>query len=378
MAKLKSEAAGQSVTSSAGMPCKNSNEASGPAVGEVLDTWQLDTAQARALWSDVVHDTYALLPSDAQPGGHRVKARVWMLDDILLSRFEAEANSVIRTPQLARKSPSELVKLKIFQSGHMDIHDDEAFGRLGPDAISFIDHDRPSTQISTRHSQLSVFLPYHAIGFDPSKHPPWFGIGRDSAMGRLIEAGVTSVFDSLDTVAEREASALAAGLAGLIRGAIDGGFGNAEASDFQTARRAAIRKFVEDRLGDPALGGDTVLKSFGLSRTTLYRDFDDYGGIQRYILQRRLHRAFRLLSESQPTRGIVGAVSERLGFGSVHNFSRVFRERFGEPPGAVVGRWANPEPDVASPGAIVQSYPAEFSAVRQKLRWSYGRFSSAG
>lgn len=348
-----------------------------PALGQVFDTWHLEAAQARALWGDVVHDTYALLRSDEQVSGHRVKARVWTLDEILLSRFEAEANSVIRTPGLVRKTPSELVKLKIFQCGHMDIHDDGAFGRLGPDAVSFIDHDRPSTQVSTHHRQLSVFLPYHVIGFDPSKHPPWFGIGRNSAIGRLIEAGVTSVFDSLDTVAASDASALAAGLAGLIRGAIDGGFGNADSNDFQTARRAAIRQFVEGRLGDATLGSDMILKSFGLSRTTLYRDFEDYGGIQRYILQRRLHRAFRLLSESHPSRGIIGAVSERLGFGSVHNFSRVFRGRFGEPPGAVVGRWANPKQNAESAGAVAPNYPAEFLAVQQKLRWSYGRFSSA-
>lgn len=324
--------------------------------------------EARSLWGDIVQDIYALSPGDEHASGHRVKARVWLLDDILMSRFEAEANSVVRAPGLIRKTPSELVKLKIFQDGHLDIFDGDESGWLGPGAISFIDHDRPTTQVSTRHRQLSVFLPYHFIGFDPSKHPVWFRIEGESALGRVIAAAVTSVFKDLDHVSAEEAPALASGLAGLIRGALDAGFESAEGNDFRTARVAAIRQFVESRLDDPSLGSDMILKGFGLSRTTLYRDFEEHGGIQRYILRQRLHRAFRLLSESRPSRGVVGTVSERMGFTSVHSFSRAFRGRFGETPGAVVGRWALPEPPLSLAEFFSFSVCLEFSPCFQGLR----------
>lgn len=378
MAWVTSEAAERVADPAKELPGAKVESTAHPARGLLLDTWQLDTTRARALWGDIVRDTYALPRSDEQVSGHRVRAQVWVLDDILLSRFEAEANSVIRTPGLVRKNTSELIKLKIFQSGHMDISDDARCATLGQGTISFIDHDRPSTQISSEHRQLSVFLPYNAIGFDPSRHPAWFEIGRGSAIGRLIEAGVTSVFESLDTVAASDASALAAGLAGLIRGALDSRFDDADASDFRIARGTAIRQFIEGRLGDPSLGSDLILKTFGVSRTTLYRDFEEYGGIQRFILQRRLHRAFRLLSENPPSRGVVGAVAERLGFASVHNFNRAFRDRFGEPPGAVVGRWCRPDVGVTVHHAVTQSCPTEFTAAQTKLRWAYERFRSAG
>lgn len=362
----------------AGMNLARTEASQQPVKGQILDTWQMEATDARAFWSDIVSDTYALSPSDEQESGHRIRASVWMLDDILFSRFEAEANTVFRTSHFVRKTPSELVKLKIFLDGHMDIFDESGFGRLGKGSISFIDHDRPTRQISTHHRQLSVFLPHHFIGFDPSRFPAWFGINRSTGVGRLIEAGVVSVFESLDQVSTSNMHALADGFSGLIRGAIDGGFQCADSSEFRTARLTAIRQFVDARLGDPSLCSDTILKSFGLSRTTLYRDFEEYGGIQRYIVQRRLHRAFRLLSESRPRHGIVGEVSERMGFSSVHNFSRVFRERFGETPGSVVGRWHRQATVADSLSERNASFPTELHVAQEKLRWAYQRYSSSG
>ncbi len=340
---------------------------------KVLNTWDLELEESRSLWREVIDGTYIL--DDAVPalGGHRVDSQVWLANDLLFSTFRAEANSVFRTQKLVRTNPGHLVKVRIYRQGHMRLIGDEQSGTLGTGAVHFIDHDRAQQQVSTDHEQLSIFVPYHLLGYDPSRHPAWFSIGLDTPAGRLIETSVLSVFGEIGHSTQQERESLAAGLIGLLRGVLAGALDSGDDNAVQSTRLAAMQRFIDSNLQNPKLGPDMLLSAFAVSRTTLYRDFADFGGVLSFILERRMHRAYRMLAESAPTRGVVQAVGERVGFESTSHFSRSFRKAFGAPPGTVVGQWASPA-EAANQGTSTTTSTPRIDPVTDMLRWAYHRY----
>src|SRR5690606_8691975 len=80
----------------------------------------------------------------------------------------------------------------------------------------------------------------------------------------------------------------------------------------------------------PALGTDTLVRRFFVSRPTLYRMFRPLGGVARYIRERRLLRAHARLRED-PDCTITFLLYD-LGFDSERQFQRAFQARFGMSP----------------------------------------------
>ena len=68
-----------------------------------------------------------------------------------------------------------------------------------------------------------------------------------------------------------------------------------------------------------------------MSRSNLYRLFEDTGGVARYIQRERLFEARAILSDPSTTRSI-SVISEDLCFADSSSFSRAFKREFGYAP----------------------------------------------
>jgi AraC-like DNA-binding protein len=100
----------------------------------------------------------------------------------------------------------------------------------------------------------------------------------------------------------------------------------------RTIRQRAVQVF-DARAADPTLNVNEVAASIGVSRSALYRAFGDMGGVQTYVLHRRLDRAYADLRVSGGGRlANIQDIAQRYGFGSRARFDRAFRDRFGFPP----------------------------------------------
>ena len=74
-----------------------------------------------------------------------------------------------------------------------------------------------------------------------------------------------------------------------------------------------------------------LCRRLGLSRSSLHRLFEQEGGVQAFIRERRLEAA-RLALGDPANREPIYAIAERLGFSDAAHLSRLFRERFGQSP----------------------------------------------
>lgn len=171
-----------------------------------------------------------------------------------------------------------------------------------------------------------------------------------------------------------EAPGLAAALAGLLRGTLAGGVEGRHDETTRQSRIAAIKRHVDENLADPDFDIAALLREVGTSKATIYRDFAEHGGLQHYILERRLQRAYRLLAEARsPARGHVQTVALRRGFASVAHFSRCFREKHGQRPSEVIRQWHASADRLRRADASGRA-DAPHDADIATLRWADARF----
>ena len=70
----------------------------------------------------------------------------------------------------------------------------------------------------------------------------------------------------------------------------------------------------------------------GMSRSNLYRLFEDTGGVARYIRRERLLEARAVLTDPASTQSI-SSIADDLCFADASSFSRAFKREFGHSPG---------------------------------------------
>lgn len=340
-----------------------------------IDTFRLPPDQSRELWREVVDGTFELEGLSDTHHAHRVRTQVWFLEELLLARFAGEANVVHRTRKLVEQGSAPVLKVRVYRSGHSLLIDGDTQSTIGTGAIHFIDHDRPVRQVSSDHEQFTISVPHHAVGYDPAIHPACFSIGLGTARGRMIWSGLSALFDDIGTVLPSEAPALSSTVIGLVRGSLAGSLDSQDDETFRQARISAFKRYVDQHLADPNLGMESLLREFGASRATIYRDFAEVGGLQHYILERRLQRAYRLLAEASPNRGHVQDVASRCGFTSLAHFSRRFRESFGVAPSDILGRWFRADASTFGVGQrALTGTTTDISGRIAALQWAYQRF----
>jgi AraC-like DNA-binding protein len=104
-----------------------------------------------------------------------------------------------------------------------------------------------------------------------------------------------------------------------------------ERDDLDDERLTVALQYIRLHLADEALSPTRVARATGISRATLYRLFDDSGGVRKYIQERRLAQLKRSLSDpnlDQP----VSTLAYDAGFADESHANRSFSKEFGQPP----------------------------------------------
>lgn len=99
-----------------------------------------------------------------------------------------------------------------------------------------------------------------------------------------------------------------------------------EAHRLAFSRRELVEQHIDARLADPRLSVEAISAATGISRSTLYRLFDQRGGIGRLIQRRRLTALRAALDDRDPASP--EALALRFGFGGPDRMERLFRQDF--------------------------------------------------
>jgi acetamidase/formamidase/AraC-like DNA-binding protein len=161
---------------------------------------------------------------------------------------------------------------------------------------------------------------------------------------RLQPEGFAGVFINLvetaaaemDVLSTAEWRALEQGVADLFLTMVAGEGGpTASTAPSGVALFNRVTLAIERRLHDPRLTASRIARAEGISERYLQRLFEQNDvSFGHYLRDRRLERARAALVSPSDVRTPVADVAYRCGFGDAANFNRLFKERFGAPPGS--------------------------------------------
>ena len=93
---------------------------------------------------------------------------------------------------------------------------------------------------------------------------------------------------------------------------------------------------MEAQLRDPNLSASRVAASLDISRATLYRMFKAAGGVEGYIVGRRLDHCLKILMRSPRDPRQIKNLATANGFKNEVVFSRAFLQRYRTSPRTVI------------------------------------------
>lgn len=117
---------------------------------------------------------------------------------------------------------------------------------------------------------------------------------------------------------------------------------NAETAAMRTsiglkaARTLAVRRSIQERLGDPELSLALIAKVNGISERYVQALLEEQDtSLTDYVLEQRLALAHRLLSNPMHRQRRISDIAYGAGFSDLSHFNRSFRRRYGRTPSEV-------------------------------------------
>ncbi|HET9172237.1 MAG TPA: AraC family transcriptional regulator [Actinospica sp.] len=245
------------------------------------------------------------------------------LPSLQLARVIGPSHMVERTAEIIRRVPSDAIACYFMLVGDSFFYHDDGVRTLRPGQMVICDADRPFVRgFSHGLDELVVKVPRDrflaATGIESLAEPRTVDFARGDlrarTAARLVERAVRA--ESRPSAVDDEV------LLALLGSLVSGASGNLGA-----AHLAAAKTYIEENLTDVGLSAARIAEGVGLSERHLSRVFAASGStVPRYVLGRRLHRAYLLLGAARV--GSVGEVAAACGFGSAARFSSAFKERY--------------------------------------------------
>lgn len=291
-------------------------------------------AQPSKFMGDAIAVMYNITPLQSHLNTGHFSTRNWYALNSIFTDMKSDAFAVRRTKAQA-EAGGHLVFVHRYASGSVR-------GRLGdlsmdrdPGSVYLLDQTSRLECIQFPNHTQGVFLPKSLLGFDPDMHAPLIRFPNQHAVGDLLDAQLSHIFRGLthnDTVDIAAYYRLVACLRTALGSDTREGDVRRHARD---AMAELICAFIEQRLGDWSLSVGSILTNFGVSRASLFRMFENNGGVRQYINDRRIYRAVLEISEGPLQRGQIASTAEKWGFSSDASFNRAVRREFGVTPGSI-------------------------------------------
>ena len=202
-------------------------------------------------------------------------------------------------------------------------------------SIRIMDMSRPFDMTTGAFRTLHFIVPRDRLGESGALDLHGLVVSETTPTGRMLGSHLRHIAELVDQLTQAEAVGVAGAAAGLTAAAIIA-HSPARLNKVRTLNRtlmATARAYVDKRLEDPELKPEDVRAHLNVSRSHLYQAFESVGGVSTFIQSRRLDRAFDVILGDREQRLTLGAIAYGHGFRSDAHFNRVFRSRFGVPPG---------------------------------------------
>lgn len=153
---------------------------------------------------------------------------------------------------------------------------------------------------------------------------------RGSGAGMLAQA-LLALPKQLDQATEQDLPVLAEVARSIIAACLLTG-APVDAEAMERSRKEQVRRAIQAHLGSALLTPARLAGLVGISRSALYRMFEEEGGVAHYIRDIRLAFAHEALRDPAQAHRNVAEIAEACGFPDPSVFTRSFRRAYGVAP----------------------------------------------
>lgn len=261
---------------------------------------------------------------------------VYDLGQMQFSSCRSSASILRRSPALVALTRVNHFIVQFYRSGSFHVTLEGERVEVPPGCIAFFDLSRPCMIEADKVDNLSLTVPPEMLV--PLVADPHgihgLVLRPDSEANAALTMHLANLWERLPDMtpdkAQEEAQSLGAMLAAVI--GVQANRRSKARAHLRKIQFGAICRWIDENLGNPSLGPADITRKFYITRPTLYRLFEQRGGIMKYILERRLEKVFHDLADQSRPPEKIGPIIERWGLRDHTSAGRAFRSYFGVTP----------------------------------------------
>lgn len=259
--------------------------------------------------------------------------RAWSLDRLVV--FDRKLSDVTHERLGARaRDGFDHFTIQLIRRGSYYGDAGDGLKPVGVGEIILMDMTKPTRNRSVSAHILTISLARSAVEAAAGSVDDLHGAILQSRRAVLLAQYMVSLAENAPTMDPAIAPAATRALIELLAISIDPARAPSwsDKTLMENLRRESARRFIDSRLGSRDLGPESIAEAAGVSRATLYRLFEPYGGVAKQVRRQRLASLRTLLSNPSETRSLAD-LADVCGMSSESHCSRVFHEAFGVRPG---------------------------------------------
>jgi AraC-like DNA-binding protein len=238
-----------------------------------------------------------------------------------------------------RRTPVGCWRLMLLTVGEIWIETPDGQVHIRPGDLFLLSLDEPFRGRATHHGGLSLTLPRDQFVAAAANFDAAAGTVVTGPLSALLVDYLRSLEARLIGMSPEELALAGRATAEMLAACVG------PSRDRQEQARSAIASILFDRarshiqahFGDPELTPERVAQDLRVSRSNLYRVFEQAGGVSRYIQQCRLFAAHAALTQESGRR--IQDIAYSCGFKLASDFTRAFRREFGFSPREARDAW---------------------------------------
>lgn len=299
-----------------------------------FDSESLEAGQRYDAWQENLGVLFDMTPPDGgnSPKDFRASIDACNLGGVIFGVTRAQTQMFRRNSRRVARDDMDHLLVQVFLKGGGVANSDH---RINAGDMLVIDLDQPHQMLNTDFANLTMVLPRDLIGGVSQFLAPLHGqrLGAENPMVRFMSDHLISLWRHVPDMRLDQAGGALQGTIGLMENwlATDKPLTYDSAPSVSAAIGKSICRYIDLHLAEP-MTPETLAREFRVSRSQIYRMFAPTGGVARYILERRLRRCLRMLTQQLFNRLSIGAIGFACGLSSESHFSRSFRSRYGLSP----------------------------------------------
>ncbi len=294
-------------------------------------------------WRDLICDEFVKLDcEEIKRGSFHGEIRGGVgVSSLRFSEVISDPQIVHRSKRQISKSTEEefLISFQLAQQGLVRQDGREAI--LRPGYFALYDSTRPYTlEFNDHFHQFIVQMPKEVLSrhlMAPEQYTA-IPISGNQGLGAILSNFIFSLAKELHHV-QQAPEELSENLVNMIAMAFSSSLMLKEAGNQSVARETVkfrVRQYIDNNLFNPELSNNHIATAQGISTRYLNKLFEnEKQSIHSMILDKRMRRAYELLSNPAYCGHSIEKISYTLGFSAPAHFSRAFKKHFGKNPSDV-------------------------------------------